>query len=180
VRRARQGIVAAAGALALLAVAVSVLVPQSVELMNRRMGQVSLDTPGAGVAGERISLAREAWGVFTAHPLTGVGVGGFNLAIGRADSARGVYPHNILLELASELGLAGVGAFLLLVVLALRQVGLAMKRGRFALVMLVLTITGYCLANAMFSGDLNDNRILFMALGLCFALPRLVPAEAQP
>ena len=179
-RRARRGIAVAAGTLALLGVAISVLVPQSVELMNKRMSQVSLDAPGMGVAGERISLAREAWDIFVAHPLTGVGIGGFNLAVGYADSERGVYPHNILLELASELGLAGVGAFLLFAALALRQVGLALKRGRFALVILVLTIAGYSLANAMFSGDLNDNRILFMALGLCFALPKLVPERAEP
>lgn len=178
-RRARRGIVAAAATLALLVAAVSVLVPQSVELMNKRMNQVSLDAPGVGVAGARVSLGREAWDVFTAHPLTGVGIGGFSLAVGYADSERGVYPHNILLELASELGLVGLGAFLLLAGLALRQIGQALRRGRFALVILVLTIVGYCLANAMFSGDLNDNRILFTALGLCFALPKLVPEKVQ-
>jgi O-antigen ligase len=176
-KRARRGIVVAAGTLALLAAAISVLVPQSVELMNKRMNQVSFDNPGMGVAGERVSLARDAWDIFVAHPLTGVGVGGFNLALGYADSARGVYPHNILLELASELGLAGVGAFLLLTILALRQIGLALRRGRFALVVLVIAIASYFLANAMFSGDLNDNRMLFMALGVCFALPSMAGGE---
>jgi hypothetical protein len=43
----------------------------------------------------------------------------------------------------------------------------ARTRQEFAVAATVLTVMVYFLANAMFSGDLNDNRLLFAALGLC-------------
>jgi hypothetical protein len=170
-KRARRLVAATVVMLALVVAAVSVLVPQSVDMMNRRLAQVDLDAPSSGVTGTRVSLARDAWQVFTERPWAGTGIGGFGAATGGVETERGLYPHNILLELGAELGLPGVAAFLLLAGLAVRQ-GLRALRAardtqRSALAVLTLTLAGYCLVNAMFSGDLNDNRLLFAVLGLC-------------
>jgi O-antigen ligase len=109
--------------------------------------------------------------LFREHPLAGVGIGGFDVARGFGDGVRGDYPHNILLEVACELGVLGLVALLLLVWYGLRAGAGAMRRARtrqeFAVAATVLTVMVYFLANAMFSGDLNDNRLLFAALGLC-------------
>lgn len=173
-RRARRLVLTAATILALVTAAASVLVPESLAMMNRRLGQV--DARSDSPAGARLSLARDAWDVFTARPLSGAGVGGFGPAARAAEAGRSIYPHNILLEIAAELGLPGIAAFLLLVWLAAGRIRRALTTAgdqrRTALVLVVLAIAGYSLANAMFSGDLNDNRMLFAALGLCFALPR--------
>jgi O-antigen ligase len=161
------GLVVFAGATA----ALSLAVPAAVETMNRRVTDVFENGDAIGSARSRVQRAEDAWALFLAHPVVGVGVGGFDQARGRGDGERGDYPHNILLEIGCELGLLGLAAFVFLVAVGLRCVVGAMRavkgRQEFAVVALILAVTVYFLVNAMFSGDLNDNRLLFTALGLC-------------
>ena len=161
------GLIVFAGAAAALTLAV----PAAVETMNRRVTDVLANGDAIGSARSRVQRAEDAWALFLAHPVVGVGVGGFDQARGRGDGERGDYPHNILLEIGCELGLLGLAAFVALVALALKCVVGAMRavkrRQEFAVVALILAVTVYFLVNAMFSGDLNDNRLLFTALGLC-------------
>lgn len=164
-------LVAAAGT------AATFLVPEAAETMNRRVSDVLTRTDAVGSAFGRIQRAQDALELFNANPITGVGIGGFDTARGYADAVRGDYPHNILLEVGCELGVLGLGAFLFLVGLGLRTAVRSLRRVRsrrdFAVAGAVVAITAYFLVNAMFSGDLNDNRMLFAALGLCAVLPRL-------
>lgn len=46
--------------------------------------------------------------------LIGLGIGGFGMYYFHYDANRGWFPHNILLEVGSELGLVGLAAFVLL------------------------------------------------------------------
>ena len=66
--------------------------------------------------GMRVELWKAAWGLFLAHPLFGTGLGTFGelyQQVGLPMSTGALYPHNILLQLMVETGLAGLGLFLL-------------------------------------------------------------------
>jgi O-antigen ligase len=181
-KRGRRWVVAGLALMTAVGAVSSMLVPSATETMNRRVIEV-IATPNAiGSARGREQRAQDALALFYEHPWTGVGVGGFDMARGYGDAARGDYPHNILLEIACELGVFGLAAFLGLIVPALRSAFRALRQVRtreeFATAAVVFATTIYFLVNAMFSGDLNDNRLLFAALGLCAALPRM--ARAHP
>jgi O-antigen ligase len=81
------------------------------------------------------------------------------------------YPHNLLLETAFEEG--AVGAILLLMFLSF--LAIAIRR------MLVVTdsqfgvlagLLVYCVSVSMFSGDLDDNRLLWFWAGIILAVCR--------
>lgn len=80
-----------------------------------------------------------------------------------------LYPHNIILELAAENGFVGVFAFLAMIGLAF---GKALPRLRFEegtakiANKYVTTACFFALLNAMVTGDLNDNRMLFAMIAL--------------
>lgn len=183
-RRGRKWILPVAALLAGVYIATATLVPQALGLMNDRLKQIDIYAPTTDAAQTRMDLGTEAWQMFRQHPLTGVGIGGYNTQLGAADIERGLYPHNILLELAAEMGIAAVLPFIVLVTLAFRGLT-ATLRGhpspeQLALTMLLIATTAYLLANAMFSGDLNDNRMCFAALAACFAAGRGPGAEPEP
>ena len=102
--------------LAALAVAVIVVLPLTPSSYWARMASItdqSKDDTGSHEA--RRVLLNEAWQAFLSHPLTGVGAGQFKVYNpgGRAESWRET--HNVVLQVASELGIFGLGAFMFLV-----------------------------------------------------------------
>ena len=108
-----------------------------------------------------------AWNAFLAHPAFGIGTGSFF-------SISGInrYPHNLLLEVAAELGLVG----LVLVVGFLASTWLAMSRARTLQdrgdlqVAVVIALFAAALVNAMFSGDIQTNSSVWLAAGLGLGL----------
>ena len=131
-------------------------------------GGAGLDAGGA----ERAELADAAVRTFESHSL-GAGTAGYAALTGYE------YPHNILLELASELGLLGVAAVFALVagiaVAAMRAARSPTLRaeviGATSLLVLPLTI-------AFASFDLNGNRVLWFACGLALASTSLRESRA--
>ena len=120
---------------------------------------------------EREQAWQAAWEAFGDEPLFGVGVGGFAEALGWHGR---VYPHNLLLEIASEFGLLGLACLLAMLAVPLRQVFVALRSpGRpevasvFAVGLLVFTVAG-----AMAVGDLIRNHCVFFAIGMCATLSR--------
>jgi len=170
-RRGRRWVVAAAVVLACAFAGVTFLFPAAAETMNGRVVAVLRDAGSVGSAAGRVERAEDALELFREHPLLGVGVGGFDLARGYGNGLRGDYAHNIVLEVACELGVLGLALFLTLVIPALgravRTVARTRGRDEFATAAVVLGVVVYFLVNAMFSGDLNDNRLLFASLGMC-------------
>ena len=152
------------------------------EVRSRTVVLVSgrLDSSSAG----RVLAWQQAWDLVKNHP-SGLGWGSFPnhtrmLSItGRYDSAgryettsnQFVYPHNILLELAAELGwqsaLLVAIAFVLTLVRLRRVTNTLIGQILFACVL-------FFLLNAQVSGDLNDNRILFAFLGLGWSVIALM------
>ena len=131
-------------------------------------GGAGLDSGGA----DRTALADAALETFESHP-QGAGTAAYPALTGYE------WPHNIVLELASELGLPGVAAFLALVA----GVGLTLVRaarsptlrteaiGAASLLLLPLTM-------AFASFDLNGNRTLWFACGFALAGTRLAEAPS--
>jgi len=123
---------------------------------------------------QRLNFYGEAIKLWASSPLWGVGIGGFATAVTGNVFAR-AYPHNIILELGAETGLLGVLFFVAMVWMAF-SIGFAALRnsGRFAraTVRYLLVAGCFALLNAMVSGDINDNRMLFTLVGLLSCTPR--------
>ncbi len=60
----------------------------------------------------RLEIWKEGLHLFTQHPLTGVGIGQFSAALGMIGSGAFKTAHNSYIQIAAELGLAGIAAYL--------------------------------------------------------------------
>ena len=129
----------------------------------RRLYMLFAQERGGVSAAGRLDFFASAWEVWSKSPIVGAGIGAFPIMIGRPDAT--AYPHNLFLETLAELGV--VGLILLIAVLAL-GLGSAWARRRWAgpatLVATMLFVNTFL--NAQISGDLTDNRLVFMSLGL--------------
>jgi O-antigen ligase len=75
---------------------------------------ISSFTAGDGSRSERLELAWQAIEAIKAQPLLGVGLGNYPLWVKpEADPREPIYAHNIYLDIAVELGLVGLGLFLI-------------------------------------------------------------------
>lgn len=121
--------------------------------------------PGMGSsAGTRLGYYSASAELWRLNPVVGHGIGSWPILMGLPDT--NAYPHNLVLEILVELGLAGLILFGLIVFFALKGLiksnsGKNVFFGAVILMMFVNAFTG-----AMLSGDLNDNRIIFAFLGL--------------
>jgi hypothetical protein len=110
------------------------------------------------------------------HPLTGFGTGGFFLFSYVLMDQEEKYPHNIFLELGSELGVGppialAVAVLWVLVALGRRAWTAESDTDR----RLVFVLGGLFLNNlfaVQFSGDINDNRVFWAAFGVAWLLAR--------
>ncbi len=70
--------------------------------------------PYSGTGEVRLCLWEGTRNLLAAHPIFGVGLGGFRVVYPNfrtCDSEELVYPHNVILNIWAELGLAGLGIF---------------------------------------------------------------------
>jgi O-antigen ligase len=117
------------------------------------------------------------------HPVLGFGTGGFFLFSYVLMDQEEKYPHNIFLELASELGLGppialGVAVLFVLVTLGRRAWRAATDVDR----RMTFVFGGLFLNNlfaAQFSGDINDNRVFWAMLGVAWLLARFGVPDAD-
>jgi O-antigen ligase len=129
-----------------------------------------------GSVGARLEFYRSALTAVAEKPLLGRGTGGWSVYYYGQD--RRAYPHNLLLEVLVEQGLLGFTALLIF----LGTLFVALKR---MLVMagpqlaLFPTLVVFCLSNSMFSGDLDDNRLLWFCCGIALAGCRMVRSKMQ-
>jgi len=124
-------------------------------------------------AAARLSFFQAAFELWVGSPIWGCGPGQFSIAVAGEDVRS--YPHNIFLELGAETGLLGVLVFTILV-------GYSLLKGLFCLYKqkrsfrvscrYLVVACCFALVNAMVSGDINDNRLLFVFLALLGATNR--------
>lgn len=139
---------------------------------------INQDTSESLSTRTRLDMWDSAWEAISSRPLSGLGSGGFAQWYSGKDVRE--YPHNVFLEVGSELGVLGlVLAFLLLYIPLwtwFRSARMAMPDEEVLLRICVLGLFVAGWANAMLSGDLNDNRLAWMACGLvaatCTQTPR--------
>jgi O-antigen ligase len=155
----------AVGALAV--VAVVALVPPEATQRSLSIFQTTHETGDTS----RLVLWGEAITAFSSdltHTLIGVGTGGYaSLATTGAD-----YPHNIVLEVGSELGVLGLLALAVFVVsVFVRLLRLVAGGGEVAgWSGLLLTLFVFSLVNAQFSGDIPYNSGLWLWGGMASGL----------
>ena len=119
----------------------------------------------------RISLYDDALRIWEAHPVTGVGLGNYSVYFpDRLVSDK--YPHNMILESLAELGLIGglLVALLLGIPLFLFYQQRAWRKP-VATILFLMFLTTVLLA--MFSGDFNDNRVVFVLAALSISSAQL-------
>lgn len=121
-------------------------------------------------------IYKQAVDIIKQHPVRGIGSGGFFLYSPILERKDERYPHNIFLELASELG---IGAALIMVALVLatflgvyRRAWLEDADPGKGLVYIAGALFVFNLLAVQFSGDINDNRTFWSAIGVAWLLIR--------
>ena len=116
---------------------------------------------------QRAGLYRLAMSLFIEHPLLGVGTSGFEVEAMTEPGLEGHdYPHNVVLQVASEFGLVGLAMFGALGILAL----LWWRPTSTASVALG-GLAAFLLLNAMLSNGLYENRMLWGVWMVLLARP---------
>jgi O-antigen ligase len=155
----------AVGGLAVLAVVA--LVPPEATQRSLSIFQTTQETGDTS----RIVLWAEAIHAFSAnlsHTLVGIGTGGY----ASISTTSQLYPHNIFLEVGTELGVLGLlalAAFVISVIVRLLKL-LAGGGETAGWSGLLLTLFVFSLVNAQFSGDVPYNASLFLWGGLASGL----------
>ncbi len=133
--------------------------------------------PTEGTSGFRLDVYSQALTMWLNSPVAGVGIGGFPVEQGYGDAR--IYPHNIVFEVLAELGLVGLvllGLFFYICFKALPPLKV-LVRHPIPLTSLLLFV--YLFFNALVSGDINDNRLLFAFAGL-LTIGRFYPYFIKP
>lgn len=143
-----------------------------------RLAEVASDPAGVLRGDTRAALYDEAVRLIREHPLTGIGTGGFSsyTLVLMPPKFTVEYPHNIFLELSTDVGV--VPAVVLLLPIAagiailLRRVRLTTDRAERHIAILVLGLFLLNLFATQFSGDINDNRTMWLFLALAWLIGR--------
>lgn len=111
---------------------------------------------------------------FISSPILGIGTGSFILITPYIPLT---YPHNLLLELASENGIIGLALIIAFLYIAIRtglkSINYYHRNTRLLetqLSVVVMSIFSFTLWNSMFSGDIYANAIVWWPIGLIIAL----------
>ncbi|MGB9858156.1 MAG: O-antigen ligase family protein [Dictyoglomaceae bacterium] len=114
--------------------------------------------------------------------IVGLGIGGFSVFYNGYDAPRGLYPHNIFLEIGSELGILGLFAFIFVIcksiIVAFDNIKKSKLEWNYYINISLLMSLIFMLINSSVSGDINDNRLLFTTLGLIWARRRISNNES--
>ncbi len=119
---------------------------------------------GGRSVGMRMIYWSEAVRIAMERPIFGGGIGSFPVLTGHADAR--MYPHNVVLETACELGLVGL-LLLGLFAFAIRNAIFSADRDRsdpYRLINLCLLLN--LVTASMFSMDLGEHRMLALVIGL--------------
>jgi O-antigen ligase len=160
VGRSRRRLVAVGAVVIAAAILIPVVVPGS--SIGRSLSTILGNSSGLSSNG-RSALWAKAYSAFGAHPLAGIGTGGF------AAYDLEFYPHNILLEVAAELGIVGVVAFIAMATSIMRRLIVLWRKTHARLqleVTLLIALFLSALVNAIFSGAIQDNSDLWLWGGL--------------
>jgi len=156
----------------LLAIAGLVVMPfvSLPEGSSDRLSAVTSDPVGAFERDSRSLIYQQAIDLIQENPLRGAGAGAFaNVNLAR-------YPHNLFLELWSELGFVAMAvvAFAIIAVMnGLYRAAWRLPEGPTRRLMYILTgVFLFYLFAVQVSGDINDNREFWVAFGVAWVVVR--------
>jgi O-antigen ligase len=117
----------------------------------------------------RLAYIASAIQAFLAHPILGLGAGGWPIFYGETRVFS--YPHNMVLEIASETGLLGLCVLVSFLGRLARPLSIRIfcKEKLASVSYLLLLFAGF---NALKSGDINDSTLFFVACGLVAGVSR--------
>lgn len=122
-------------------------------------------------ASERINRYEFAFDMFKESPIIGKGIGSFAVEYEQIDARS--YPHNIFLEVLSEMGLLGLMLLVGLLVIGLKRMLSGLSKKLYSERVILIAVFLFAFLNANVSSDLNDNRLFFCFLGLACMLPKI-------
>jgi O-antigen ligase len=123
-----------------------------------------------GDVAQRLVFYRAALEAIPDNFLFGKGVGSWSVYFWGHD--RREYPHNLFLEVGFEEGAVGLAALFLFFAVAGTSIIRMVRASSYHYFVLALMVF-YCLGVSMFSGDLDDNRLLWLWFGIALAVCRM-------
>jgi O-antigen ligase len=128
-------------------------------------------------ANVRLQMYGDAIDIWAQHPVFGAGIGAWPVLAGWGDHR--MYPHNMILEILSEFGFTGFLLWVAPFSYALWRFfqDSDPRHNPWALLALMLLTNAF--VNAMVTGDLTDNRVLFAFLGFMTARTLSTKKKAQ-
>ncbi|GJM69681.1 O-antigen polymerase [Paenibacillus macerans] len=161
--------------LAVLAIFSIILVPLMasgfLDTFIYRMSVLFTESGGGHSAEGRVDRFKIAFDMIRHAFWAGHGIGSFTIYYAGEDVSN--YPHNIFFELWSELGFAGVVLFCAVASAAFAAaVKAVIGKARDHLTLVTSMTFLYLFLNANVSGDLNQNRVMFAYIGLCWVVSR--------
>lgn len=125
----------------------------------------------------RLELFKEAFNSLKNNILFGVGIGNFS-----ASNIYGSfnYPHNIVLEVSSEMGIIGVIILAMILFYVAKSLISELKQSHdttklsFVIVLFVFSLLG-----ASISGDINGNHLLWLSIGMLVGINYIHSKENQ-
>ena len=133
---------------------------------------VLFDQDGGESAMARIEYYDRAVDYWTQSPIIGHGIGAWPILI-NVDDIR-AYPHNIVLEMAVELGIIGLLLFSIIIVYTILLLKVEKNHSLNSIRVILLMLLVFTGSNSMVSGDILDNRILFVIMGLAPSIKALL------
>ncbi len=116
-------------------------------------------SPGDGLFTERLQLWKKAVEIFSSHPVTGVGVGVFRARIAdKMFSGLAYTTHNVVLDIADELGFVGLALSGAFIVAIFRKID-------FKEPLAVIPVVMFFMASLF---DFFDSEVTFVVISLCF------------
>jgi O-antigen ligase len=139
----------------------------------------------AGSGGQRLPLYESALQGMSERPFFGLGVGGWSVYHYGRDQVDD--PHSLFLQVGAEEGVVG----LIALIAFLGTVGAAVRRILAATASRFLVLPGlllFVVSTSMFSGNIDDDRLLWIWCGMTLAIARMVrewqllhsPVASQP
>jgi hypothetical protein len=171
-----------AGGLAALALGASLMVPGTYWQVMRTVFATEAedeDYLGAGVR-PRWEIWKEGLALFVRNPLTGAGIGQFEVGYGVArDGGKWSAAHNSFIQIGAETGMVGLALFVWLLVRAFRNAHLVARRARTGGAMAKhgwmacateASLAGYVICGSALSAAYSPVLYLLLALSLVLAL----------
>lgn len=148
------------------------------ETIIYRFAVLFIEDQGGTSSSGRIDRFSVAYEMIRESPYIGKGIGSFPMYFNGNDLPD--YPHNMIMEIISEVGIIGLLAFLTFFLISYLR-GQKYNRAENKIIpTLGMVTTGlfiYYLANAMVSGDINSNRVLYVFMSIMSMFPLIFRNE---